>query len=153
MMTGGSTSRKTQHHTTINSGAVSFSYPIGQGSFSDTCFLNHSIHMWMLSRHDMQPYLGWLKRDASLLVQAQHVLHQEAVCIVPRQEDILGSCITMRGVLDWCAAYGHDRNMRCRTINSAQDRDAMQGCERCCKSTPAGKPAGTKFRGTAFVLI
>ncbi len=43
----------------------------------------------MLRRHDLQPYLGWFKSDASLLLQAQHVLHQEAVCIVPRQEDIL----------------------------------------------------------------
>ena len=33
-------------------------------------------------------YLGGLKGDASLLLQAQHVLHQEAVCIVPGQEHI-----------------------------------------------------------------
>ena len=33
-------------------------------------------------------YLGGLKGDASLLLQAQHILHQEAICIVPGQEHI-----------------------------------------------------------------
>ena len=36
--------------------------------------------------------LSGLEDDALLLLQAQHILHQEAVCIVPRQEDVLHNC-------------------------------------------------------------
>lgn len=36
--------------------------------------------------------LSGLEGNALLLLQAQHILHQETVCIVPRQEDVLHNC-------------------------------------------------------------
>ena len=63
------------------------------GSWEVTFIVMHICCHAQMNAHVSAPiYLGRFKGDACLLLQPQHVLHQEAVGVVPGQEHVFDHC-------------------------------------------------------------